>query len=101
MLGAPALQYNDHKKLYLAALGIFSGSGRAELSEQVLKTMTKKFNTSCKVWMKAVEAALAKDPQGEVSEGCIAYVCSQGLRVWHHPKSTVTSLMRNSVTLLV
>ena len=45
-----ALQYNDQKKLYMAALGIAERSGeRKEMAAQMLKAMSKKFSTSAKV----------------------------------------------------
>ena len=44
-----ALQYNDQKKLYLAAMGIAERSSRKEIVEQMLKAMCKKFSTSAKV----------------------------------------------------
>ena len=45
-----ALQYNDQKKLYMAALGIAERSGeRKEMAAQLLKAMSKKFSTSAKV----------------------------------------------------
>ncbi|KAG2498018.1 hypothetical protein HYH03_004276 [Edaphochlamys debaryana] len=56
-----ALQYNDHKKMYMAALGVFERSGRDELAETVARTLTKKFGSSVKVWEKAIERALQKD----------------------------------------
>lgn len=46
-----AVQYVEPKKLYLALLGIFERSGKHELAADVWKTATKKFNTSCKVWL--------------------------------------------------
>lgn len=52
------LQYNEPKKLYLALLGILQRSGRSELCNTTLKTMTKKFGGSCKVWVRAMEHAL-------------------------------------------
>ena len=44
-----ALQYNDQKKMYMAALGIAERSSRTEMAGQMLKAMTKKFSTSTKV----------------------------------------------------
>ena len=43
-----ALQYNDQKKMYMAALGIAERSSRTEMAGQMLKAMTKKFSTSAK-----------------------------------------------------
>ncbi|EFJ44854.1 rRNA processing protein Rrp5/programmed cell death protein 11 [Volvox carteri f. nagariensis] len=55
-----ALQYTDQKKMYLAALGIFERSGRDDLAEQVVRTLTKKFGGSAKVWARALERSLQK-----------------------------------------
>lgn len=54
-----ALQYNDQKKLYLAMLGIMERGERSEAAEQLLRAATKKFGGSCKVWVRAIEGALA------------------------------------------
>jgi len=48
-----ALQYNNQKRLYLAALGIFQRTERAALCEQVLKAVCRKFSESAKVWLRA------------------------------------------------
>ncbi|KAG2446158.1 hypothetical protein HXX76_000753 [Chlamydomonas incerta] len=56
-----ALSYTDQKKMYMAALGIFERSGKDELAEQVVKTLTKKFGGSTKVWVRALERTLVKD----------------------------------------
>eukprot|EP00798_Chlamydomonas_sp_ICE-L_P000496 gene496-1903_t len=61
-----ALQYNDQKKLYLAMLGIMERSKRVDLAEQLLKTVTKKFGTSAKVWLKHLEHMLN---QGDEEKG--------------------------------
>jgi rRNA biogenesis protein RRP5 len=50
-----ALQYNDPKKLYFALLGIYENPRQPQgpqhdMVDQLLKTMTKKFNTSAKVY---------------------------------------------------
>ncbi|KXZ56455.1 hypothetical protein GPECTOR_1g407 [Gonium pectorale] len=59
-----ALQATDPKKMYLAALGIFERADRAELAEQVMRALTKKFGGSAKVWATAIERALQKgDPE--------------------------------------
>ncbi len=49
-----ALQYCDPKKLYFALLGIYENPQQPEgpkhdMADQLLKTMTRKYNTSAKV----------------------------------------------------
>lgn len=49
-----ALLYNDTKKLYFALLGIYENPKQPQgvqhdMADQLLKTMTRKFNTSAKV----------------------------------------------------
>lgn len=49
-----ALQYNDPKQLYFALLGIYENPRQPQgpqhdMADQLLKTMTRKFNTSAKV----------------------------------------------------
>eukprot|EP00195_Chlamydomonas_chlamydogama_P014936 CAMPEP_0202909786 /NCGR_PEP_ID=MMETSP1392-20130828/50287_1 /ASSEMBLY_ACC=CAM_ASM_000868 /TAXON_ID=225041 /ORGANISM="Chlamydomonas chlamydogama, Strain SAG 11-48b" /LENGTH=243 /DNA_ID=CAMNT_0049599651 /DNA_START=1 /DNA_END=728 /DNA_ORIENTATION=- len=55
-----ALQYNEPKKMYLAALGIFERSGRTQASDQLLKTLTKKYGGSAKVWLRQLEVLLQR-----------------------------------------
>lgn len=61
-----ALQYNDPKKLYFALLGIYENPRQPQgpqhdMVDQLLKTMTKKFNTSAKVWLRQIQSLLARD----------------------------------------
>uniref|UniRef100_A0A383V4G5 S1 motif domain-containing protein n=1 Tax=Tetradesmus obliquus TaxID=3088 RepID=A0A383V4G5_TETOB len=53
-----AVGYCEPKPLYLALLGILERSGRHALAGEVWRTATKKFNTSCKVWLGAYESVL-------------------------------------------
>lgn len=63
-----ALQYNDAKKMYLAAITTFHLTNREELLATCLKAMCRKFGSSCKVWLKAFEQAIAagKDPKSVI-----------------------------------
>ncbi|KAG0628431.1 hypothetical protein M758_1G025900 [Ceratodon purpureus] len=61
-----ALQYNDPKKLYFALLGIYENPRQPQgpqhdMVDQLLKTMTRKFNTSAKVWLRQIQSLLARD----------------------------------------
>jgi rRNA biogenesis protein RRP5 len=47
-----ALQHNDAKKMYLAAIDVFERTGRLELLESCLKGLRRKFGTSCKAWIR-------------------------------------------------
>ena len=53
-----ALQYCDAKKLYLALFGIFERSEQHEMADELLKTMTKKFKTSSKIWLRKIQYLL-------------------------------------------
>ncbi|KAK9823324.1 hypothetical protein WJX72_001906 [[Myrmecia] bisecta] len=61
-----ALAYTDQKKLYLAMLGITERTNKEELSAQVLKAMTRKFGSSCKVWLRQLAYALRQGPPNHV-----------------------------------
>lgn len=55
-----AVQQNDGKKMYLAAIDIFERSHRKELLDMCAKSMRRKFRESCKVWLRLVQLALAE-----------------------------------------
>ncbi|RKP09133.1 hypothetical protein THASP1DRAFT_3428, partial [Thamnocephalis sphaerospora] len=45
-----ALQTNEPKQVYLQLVRIYERSEKADLAEELYKTMTKKFNQSSKIW---------------------------------------------------
>lgn len=53
-----ALQYHDHKKVYLALLGMYERTEQHSLADELLNEMTKKFKHSCKVWLRRVQSLL-------------------------------------------
>ncbi|GBG61584.1 hypothetical protein CBR_g22381 [Chara braunii] len=55
-----ALMYTDQKKLYMALIGIYERTEQWEMTDQIFKTMTKKFNTSAKVWVRNVTCLLKR-----------------------------------------
>ncbi|CAD7702369.1 unnamed protein product [Ostreobium quekettii] len=56
-----ALQYNEPKKLYLAVFNMLDQNPASqELAGQVLKTMTRKFGSSAKVWLRGIEHKLKR-----------------------------------------
>lgn len=64
-----AVQQNDAKKMYLAAIDIFQRSQRKELLDTCAKTVRKKFRESCKVWLRLVKLALGdSSPIGSLLE---------------------------------
>lgn len=64
-----AVQQNDAKKMYLAAIDIFQRSQRKELLDTCAKTVRKKFRESCKVWLRLFQLALAdKNHSGSLIE---------------------------------
>jgi rRNA biogenesis protein RRP5 len=55
-----ALQHNDAKKMYLAAVDVFEKTNRLVLLETCLKGLRRKFGTSCKVWLRIYRLELSK-----------------------------------------
>ncbi|TKW31046.1 hypothetical protein SEVIR_2G079200v4 [Setaria viridis] len=53
-----ALQYCDHKKLHLALLAVYERTEQYELADELLDRMTKRFKTSCKIWLCRIQFAL-------------------------------------------
>lgn len=53
-----ALQYCDHKKLHLALLALYERTEQYELADELLDRMTKRFKTSCKIWLCRIQFAL-------------------------------------------
>jgi len=69
-----ALQYNDAKKMYLAATTTFESTRRDELADSCVKAMCRKFGSSCKVWLKAYDHATAagKEPKAVLDRATAA-----------------------------
>ena len=65
-----ALPYVDQKKLHLAVLGIAERSERKQLTETLLKAMTRKFGGSAKIWLRLVESQLSSG-EGEKVKGSL------------------------------
>eukprot|EP00262_Sarcandra_glabra_P007984 TRINITY_DN21152_c0_g1_i1.p1 TRINITY_DN21152_c0_g1~~TRINITY_DN21152_c0_g1_i1.p1 ORF type:complete len:572 (-),score=125.55 TRINITY_DN21152_c0_g1_i1:250-1932(-) len=59
-----ALQYCDHKKLYLALLGMFERTEKHKLADELLDKMTKKYKNSCKIWLRLVQSFLKAGKDG-------------------------------------
>ncbi|KAI3436621.1 hypothetical protein D9Q98_006038 [Chlorella vulgaris] len=60
-----ALSHTDARRTYLAAVDIFERSQKGHLVEQCLKAMTRKFNDSVEVWLRAVKFRLTSgDAEG-------------------------------------
>ncbi|XP_078180965.1 RIBOSOMAL RNA PROCESSING 5 isoform X4 [Carex rostrata] len=53
-----ALQLCDPKKLHLALLGMYERTEQHKLADELLARMTKKFKTSCKVWLRSAQNIL-------------------------------------------
>ncbi|KAF8768533.1 hypothetical protein HU200_007543 [Digitaria exilis] len=53
-----ALQYCDHKKLHLALLAMYERTEQYQLADELLDRMTKRFKTSCKIWLCRIQLAL-------------------------------------------
>ncbi len=60
--------------LHVMHAGIFERAGRDELADQVVRPLTKKFGSSCKVWARALERALTKgDSEVRSRTACTPY----------------------------
>ncbi|KAH9327354.1 hypothetical protein KI387_007532, partial [Taxus chinensis] len=55
-----ALQYCDPKKVHLALLGMYDRTEQHEMTDQLLKSMTRKFKTSSKVWLRYIQNLLKR-----------------------------------------
>ncbi|XP_031485662.1 rRNA biogenesis protein RRP5 [Nymphaea colorata] len=78
-----ACQSCDSKKLHLALLGTYERTGQQELANELLNGMTKKFRTSCKVWLRYIETLL-KQGKGEAQAVVNRAILSLGQ--WKHIK---------------
>ncbi|KAJ6839615.1 rRNA biogenesis protein RRP5 [Iris pallida] len=59
-----ALQYCDPKKVHLSLLGMYERTEQHKLAEDLLERMTKRFKTSCKVWLQQVQILLKQGKDG-------------------------------------
>ncbi|KAJ7975950.1 rRNA biogenesis protein RRP5 [Quillaja saponaria] len=59
-----ALQCNDPKKVHLALLGMYERTEQHKLADELLHKMTKKFKSSCKVWLRRVQRLLKQNQDG-------------------------------------
>ncbi|KAJ4801242.1 hypothetical protein LUZ62_052488 [Rhynchospora pubera] len=62
-----ALQFCDPKKLHLALLGMYERTEQPKLADELLGRMTKKFKTSCKVWLRTIQNILKQGKDGSQS----------------------------------
>ncbi|KAJ3670185.1 hypothetical protein LUZ60_010509 [Juncus effusus] len=65
---AKALEFCDQKKLHFALLGMYERTEQHESAEELVEKMTKKFKSSCKVWLRFVQNSLkqGKDTSPEI-----------------------------------
>lgn len=59
-----ALHYCDPKKLHLALLDLYERTNQDKLGNELLDRMTKKFKSSCKVWLRRVQSFLKQGKDG-------------------------------------
>eukprot|EP00268_Persea_americana_P004314 TRINITY_DN1135_c1_g1_i2.p1 TRINITY_DN1135_c1_g1~~TRINITY_DN1135_c1_g1_i2.p1 ORF type:complete len:1393 (+),score=282.83 TRINITY_DN1135_c1_g1_i2:3381-7559(+) len=59
-----ALQYCDPKKLHLSLIGMYERTNQHKLANELLDRMTRRFKSSCKVWLKRVESFLKQGKDG-------------------------------------
>lgn len=53
-----AMQYCDPKKVHLALLGMYERTDQHELADELFDRMTKRFKTSCKIWLRRIQFSL-------------------------------------------
>lgn len=56
-----ALQYCDPKKVHLALLGMYERTKQHELADELFDRMTKRFKTSCKIWLRRIHFSLNQE----------------------------------------
>uniref|UniRef100_A0A0D9WWN1 Protein RRP5 homolog n=1 Tax=Leersia perrieri TaxID=77586 RepID=A0A0D9WWN1_9ORYZ len=60
-----ALQYCDPKKVHLALLAMYERTEQYTLADELLDRMTKRFKTSCKIWLRCIQLALKQSKDVE------------------------------------
>ncbi|XP_062219315.1 rRNA biogenesis protein RRP5 isoform X2 [Phragmites australis] len=70
-----ALQYCDPKKVHLALLAMYERTEQYQLADELLDRMTKRFKTSCKIWLCRIQFSLK---QGKDIEH-IKYIVNRAL----------------------
>ncbi|KAM0907254.1 hypothetical protein ACQ4PT_016250 [Festuca glaucescens] len=60
-----ALQYCDPKKVHLALLGMYERTKQHELADALFDRMTKRFKTSCKIWLRRIHFSLSQQKDVE------------------------------------
>ncbi|XP_047065706.1 rRNA biogenesis protein RRP5 [Lolium rigidum] len=60
-----ALQYCDPKKVHLALLGMYERTKQHELADELFDRMTKRFKTSCKIWLRRIHFSLSQQKDVE------------------------------------
>ncbi|EFJ26457.1 hypothetical protein SELMODRAFT_451250 [Selaginella moellendorffii] len=55
-----AMKYCDPKKLHLSLLGVYESTNQHEMTDALMKSMTRKFKTSTKVWLRHVSNLLGR-----------------------------------------
>ncbi|CAN6476370.1 unnamed protein product [Victoria cruziana] len=78
-----ACQSCDSKKVHSALLGMYERTGQQELVNELLNRMTKKFRTSCKVWLRYIENLLK---QGKCDAQAVVNRALLSLGQWKHIK---------------
>ncbi|PVU93859.1 hypothetical protein BB561_002990 [Smittium simulii] len=56
-----ALQYNNPKHIHLQLVRIYSSNDNLDMATQTFQTVSKKFKSSCKVWVQYFEFSLKND----------------------------------------
>ncbi|KAF0907052.1 hypothetical protein E2562_014658 [Oryza meyeriana var. granulata] len=60
-----ALQYCDPKKVYSALLAMYERTEQYTLADELLDRMTKRFKTSCKIWLRCIQLSLKQSKDVE------------------------------------
>jgi rRNA biogenesis protein RRP5 len=70
-----ALQYCDPKKVHLALLAMYERTEQYTLADELLDRMTKRFKTSCKIWLRCIQLSLKQSKDVE----CIKLIVKRAL----------------------
>ncbi|KAJ7541483.1 hypothetical protein O6H91_10G061600 [Diphasiastrum complanatum] len=63
-----ALQLCDPKKLHLALLGLYERTNQDDMSDELLKKMTRKFKASAKIWLRQLQNLLNRGMEDSVQK---------------------------------
>ncbi|KAM0906151.1 hypothetical protein ACQ4PT_017083 [Festuca glaucescens] len=66
-----ALQYCNPKKVHLALLGMYERTEQHQVAGELFGRMTKRFKTSCKIWLRCIRFSLKQGKHVEYIESVV------------------------------